>query len=264
MALGKRWTREELLIALNLYHKLTFGRLHARQPAIIEVAQRMGRHPNSLAMKLCNLASLDPVLQLSGRKGLSGVSALDREAWFEYHANLDEAVPAGESAFRDLFGVGKEEQVEVIPEQGVMLVKRPVGATERHASVKVRRGQDYFRQVVLNNFDGRCGITGLPVRELLIAAHILPWSKHEEHRLDVRNGLCLSRLHDAAFEVGLIGFDSQMRLHVSPRIKEHLPQQTIETNFSIYEGEALRLPDDAVSPNEEFLKVHYSTRFRTA
>ena len=78
MATGKRWTRDELLVALKLYHKLTFGQLHARQPATIALAEKIGRGANSLAMKLCNFASLDPALKLRGIKGLPGASALDR------------------------------------------------------------------------------------------------------------------------------------------------------------------------------------------
>ena len=52
MADRKRWTRDELLVAFNLYHKLTFGQLHARNHAIMDVAKRMERGPSSLAMKL--------------------------------------------------------------------------------------------------------------------------------------------------------------------------------------------------------------------
>lgn len=262
MAAGKPWTRKELLIALNLYHKLTFGQLHARQPAIIEVAQKMGRSPNSLAMKLCNLASLDPVQQLRGIRGLPGVSALDRDMWLDYHAHLDQAAPAGETAFRELFDVGKKEQIEVIPQVGVRTILRPVAPTEGRAMVKVRRGQDYFRQIVLNNFDSRCGITGLPVRELLIASHILPWSKHEAERLNVQNGICLSRLHDAAFDSGLISFDSNYRLHLSPRLKDKVSQRSVKENFAAYEGEMLRFMVDTVRPDERFLATHYTTVFK--
>ena len=46
------WTREHFLIALNLYCKLPFGKLHKGNKLIIEVAQKMGRTPSSLAMKL--------------------------------------------------------------------------------------------------------------------------------------------------------------------------------------------------------------------
>jgi hypothetical protein len=59
MAAGNRWTRDQLLIVLNLYHKLRFGQLDSRQPVIIDLANRMGRTSGSVAMKLNNLASLD-------------------------------------------------------------------------------------------------------------------------------------------------------------------------------------------------------------
>jgi len=67
-----KWTREHFLIALNLYCKLPFGKLDRTNPLIIEVAGKIGRTPSSLAMKLCNFASLDPVQQARGIRGLAG------------------------------------------------------------------------------------------------------------------------------------------------------------------------------------------------
>ena len=57
-----------------------------------------------------------------------------------------------------------------------------------------------FRKIVLNNHDNRRAVTGLPIRDLLIASHILPWHSHENERLNVRNGIALNRLLDAAFD----------------------------------------------------------------
>ena len=148
MATGRRWTRDELLVALNLYHKLNFGQLHARQPTIIALAEKLGRGANSMAMKLCNFASLDPALKLRGIKGLQGASALDREVWTEFHRNLNEVAPASEEALRKLFGAGQSDELEVLPREGVRLRKRPNGSTEITANVKLRRGQDYFRDAV--------------------------------------------------------------------------------------------------------------------
>ena len=257
MATGKRWTRDELLIALNLYHKLTFGQMHARQPAIVALAEKMGRGSNSLAMKLCNFASLDPALKIRGIRGLTGASALDRSVWGEFHANLNETAPASEEAFRKLFGADKSCEIEVTPHDGVLLRRAPPrGPTETKVMAKVRRGQEYFRQAVLNNFGSRCGVTGLAVRELLIASHILPWGKHEAERLNVRNGLCLSRLHDAAFDNFLISFDDNYRLLLSAKLKAALPQPAVEKNFGAYVGEPLRLPSDAVLPELKFLAQH--------
>src|SRR4051812_20654860 len=100
MSVRKNWTRDELLIALNLYHKFTFGQLHARQPVIVALAAKLGRGANSVAMKLCNFASLDPALKLRRIKGLAGASSLDRAMWNEFHADLNQAVPTSEDALR--------------------------------------------------------------------------------------------------------------------------------------------------------------------
>lgn len=263
MAAGKRWSSDELLVALNLYHKLTFGQLHARQPAIVALAEKLGRGSNSVAMKLCNFASLDPALKLRGIKGLEGASTLDREVWTEFHGNLSESAPASEEALRRLFAADENTELEVLPREGVRLRKRPPsGPTETAATVKQRRGQEYFREAVLNNFAGRCGVPGLTVRDLLVASHILPWRTHPAERLNVRNGLCLSHLHDAAFDRGLISFDNQLRLVLSPRLKAEVAQRAVADNFIAYAGEPLHLPDDAVLPDLSFLAEHCSNMFR--
>lgn len=146
MTAGRRWTREELLVALNLYHRLTFGQLHARQPAIVALAEKLDRNPNSLAMKLSNFASLDPALKLRGIRGLDGASALDQTVWNEFHENLNETVPASEEVLRRLFEVGEDGALEVLPKEGFRLRKRPPsGPTDAMANVKMRRGQDYCR-----------------------------------------------------------------------------------------------------------------------
>jgi putative restriction endonuclease len=262
MAAGRRWTRDELFVALNLYHKLNFGQLDARNRAIIALAAKLDRSSNSVAMKLCNFASLDPVLKLRGIKGLAGASALDQEAWDDFHANLNETAPLSENALRQLFGVDEECALEVLPKEGIRVRRRPTGPTEIVGSVKLRRGQDYFRNTVLNNFAGRCGVTQLAVRQLLIASHILPWGTHEGERLNVRNGLCLSRLHDAAFDQGLITFDDNLRLVLSPQLKAAMPQRAIAENFAAYAGEALNLPSEATIPDLAFLAEHRSKTFR--
>lgn len=262
MSAGRRWTRDELLVALNLYHKLTFGQLHARQPSIVALADKLGRGSNSVAMKLCNFASLDPALKLRGIKGLEGASALDRTVWNEFHGNLNEAVPVSEDALRKLFDVDENSDLEVLPKEGVRVRKRPpTGPTETTANVKLRRGQEYFRDAVLNNFGGRCGITGLAIRELLIASHILPWGAHPAEQLNVRNGLSLSRLHDAAFDRGLIAFDDRLRLLLSPRLKSELSQRAVSESFGAFAGQPLCLPDDAALPELEFIAEH-RLRFR--
>jgi putative restriction endonuclease len=259
----RRWTRNELLVTLNLYHKLTFGLFHSRQPAVMALAQRLGRTSGSIAMKLCNFASLDPALKLRGIKGLQGASRLDQTLWDEFHTNLDESVPESEEALRQLFEVDADNTLEVVPKEGICVRRRtPSGPTEHIGSVKVRRGQDYFRDAVINNFGGRCGVTQLAIRELLIASHILPWTTNVTERLNVRNGLSLSRLHDAAFDQGLIAFDDNLRLVLSPRLRAALPIRIVADSFGLYEGCPLHIPEDAILPDLDFLAIHRNVCFQ--
>ncbi|MCH7224537.1 HNH endonuclease [Haloferula sp. A504] len=257
MATRTRWTRDELLIVLNLYHKLRFGQFDQRQPVIIALAGRLGRTPSAVAMKLSNLASLDPALRLRGIRGLEGASNLDREVWEEFHADPAELVPLSQQNFDALFVDPETETTEVIPGTGIRpAAKPPTGDTEAIRPTKQRRGQGYFRDAVLNNYDNRCALTGLPVRELLIASHILPWAGHETERLNVRNGIALNRLHDAAFDQALIAFDDNLRLLLSKRLRDALPHKALKASFAEYEGLALDLPDDAIPPDAGFLAKH--------
>ncbi len=64
------WTREEMILVLNLYLKLPFGRMDRRNPDVIHLAEIIGRTPNAVALRLVNYASYDPILQ---QRGISGV-----------------------------------------------------------------------------------------------------------------------------------------------------------------------------------------------
>lgn len=80
--------------------------------------------------------------------------------------------------------------------------------TEAERVTVQRIGQDVFRRALLDYWDGRCPLTGITDPPLLRASHIVPWAEctDDAHRLDVHNGLLLSALWDAAFDVGLVSF----------------------------------------------------------
>jgi putative restriction endonuclease len=252
------WNRNELLIALNLYHKVAFGKFHAKNKMLVEISERMGRKPSALPMKLSNLASIDPEFRKPGRKGLEGASEFDRAMWAEYYANLNELAPESEELLAQLMTGQPEASIDVQSDGRVL--RMPEGLTEGTASVKVRRGQQYFRQAVLNAYQGRCAITGLAVRDLLVASHIIPWRTSEEHRLDPRNGIALNALHDKAFDRGLISFDTDLKLVCSPLLRVHFADSTIAQSFKAYEGRPLTSPKASAGPNAEFLfwhRTHY-------
>jgi len=262
-----RWTREHFLIALNLYCKLSFGQLHKNNPLIVDVARKMGRTPSSLAMKLCNFASLDPIQKARGIKGLTGATKHDREMWDEFHDKLSVLGPESEQLLHDLFTKDNAREVDLLQQNKVSLepsknFTAPAGLTEKIATVKVRRGQQFFRQAILSAYDVRCCISGINVPRLLVASHIKPWRDFPKERLNLRNGLCLSNLHDAAFDAGLITLDEKLNVVLSKQLKHYFPQPTLEQNFVPFEGKMIHLPNKLAEPSEEFLSYHRKEIFR--
>lgn len=263
----KFWRREELLLAMNLYCRIPFGRQHSRAPEVIELARVLGRSPSSVAMKLNNFTSLDPKETARGVRGLTGASKLDRQVWEEFHANWEKLAEESEELWQGKVGV----QVGEIPSAEAMKIrpknrkasvgeitapqKEPTGPTEGERMVLVRYAQNFFRRTVLTAYSVRCCISGIPIPELLIASHILPWSRFPEHRINPRNGLCLSRLHDAAFDQGLVTFDEKNRLVLSQGLKDYLPNNSLRHNFVAFDGHPIHLPEK-FQPDPEFLRYH--------
>lgn len=245
MAAAKLWTREELLIAFTLYSQIPFGKLHSRNPEIIHYAKFIGRTPSALAMKLVNLASLDPYIIGSGRSGLKGASNADRELWKEMSQDMDLFNQQCQTAMEHLEKPAAPEFDEE---------PKDFSGRDKISTVKTRVDQNLFRKNVLEAYEYRCCITGLEEPALLVASHILPWSHSIEQRLNPSNGLCLSSLHDKAFDRGLITFDDKLRLVLSKKIKQ-LKSSIYVENFEKHEGKIIRTPI-IYSPDKKHLAYH--------
>lgn len=95
----------------------------------------------------------------------------------------------------------------------------PIGPTTKKALIDARRGQGRFRESVLKRWGQRCAVTSSVTYKAIRASHIKPWSEcTNEERLDPENGLPLVASLDALFDAGLISFDSDGVLIVSPEM----------------------------------------------
>jgi hypothetical protein len=233
--MARAWTRDELIVAMNLYSRLTFGQLHARNPQVIELARKMDRSTNSLAMKLCNLASFDPAVTSRGRVGLKGASQLDREVWNAFQMDWETMGTESEQRFNAFVGNGP-----VIGDEDRWVLRE--GPTDVESMVRRRLGQDFFRRTVLVSYNQRCCITGTPMPALLSASHIVAWSADRTQRLNPRNGLCLAKTQDAAFDRHLITLDEDLRVVLSKSIRDHFTSEAVRLNFQPYEGKRINLP----------------------
>mgnify|MGYP000477652839 CR=1 FL=1 len=89
MTKKNNWTREETIIAFNVYCKIPFKSSSKNNPTIIKYANIIGRTPSALNMKVGNFGRLDPELRKQGIVGLAHGSKLDEEVWDEFEGNWD-------------------------------------------------------------------------------------------------------------------------------------------------------------------------------
>ncbi len=132
----------------------------------------------------------------------------------------------------------------------------PVGrfGEDKTVQATVRIGQSFFRDAVLGAYEERCCITGLSIPALLVASHIVPWRTDKGNRLNPKNGLALSALHDRAFDSGLITINDDLTVRVS---KHHTHSEDVffRAAIALYEGKPIRKPSK-FGIGEEFLAYH--------
>lgn len=239
----RNWTEPEIEKAIELYAVTPFGRMHSRNPSIIKLAEELDRTSGSVALKLTNLASIDETLD---RKGMSNASNLDRVVWKRFFDGLlalgrDTEIPLTTDT-TDAFS--EAEQSEYLP--------AATGPTSSLRMINARNKQNFFRRMIISNYDQKCAVTGISQPELLVAGHIRPWSTDPENRLNPRNGICLNRVHDRAFEEKLIAINADGTIEYSRRLEPTAKQKLMELS----DTGRFSFPTK-FKPDPAFLAEHY-------
>ena len=249
------WTREQTILAFNLYCKIPFGTIYGSNPKLKYLAGIIGRSPGAVARKMLNLASFDPYHIARGVKGLVNASKLDRIIWEEFNNNWDKLAFESEQILARLEHTTIEQKFQIDERK----LASKTGET-RLRMVETRVNQDFFREMVLGMYGTRCAISGINLPDMLRASHIIPWSKNKQERINPENGICLSALYDVAFDKGYIGIDTDYRIIVSSKLKKWAKEPYYDEQFGRIEGELIKLPDKFL-PRKEFLEYHLNELF---
>jgi hypothetical protein len=245
-----RWTKEQVKLAFHLYCQIPFGKIDGRNKEIIALAKMIGRTADAVAMKMLNIASLDPAITSTGRKGLDGASKLDEEVWEEFHADWERLAVECQTLKQQL----QPNAVEDIALEDDGLKPEDFTGETRRVITEQRIKQSFFRRAVLSGYRGRCCMSGIADSRLLIASHIVPWSKDKANRLNPSNGLCLSALHDKAFDKGLITLTDDFRVLLSSDLKNR-DDNFIKSVFLPLDGREIEHPE-RFSPAIELIARH--------
>jgi putative restriction endonuclease len=249
----KNWTRDELIVAFNLYCKIPFSKISHRHPFIIKLADAIGRTPSAVSWKLFNFASFDPSLKERNIKGATNAGKLDKIVFDEFYYNWDDLAFESEVLLSNIL----KQKLDIVIEEEFNIKEGEV----RDAIVKVRVNQAFFRDAVLASYDNKCCITGISINDLLIASHIVPWSKDEKNRLNPSNGLCLNSFHDKAFDKGYISVSEDYQVIVSKAIDKFKNDINIKKFFLDFENKKIEMPKRFL-PDRELLKFHQENIFR--
>ena len=247
-----------MILVLGLYLRLPFGKFHRGNSEVIRMANLIGRTPSSVAMRLSNYASLDPMLQARGVMGLQGGKDKCRSYWDEFSSNKEALI------FECAKIQAQYEHVSIENKYRDILQDIPeniIGVT-REQVVQVRVNQSFFRQIVLANYDYKCALSGIDIPELLVASHVIPWSKSKEERMNPKNGICLSMLYDKAFDKGLISFSEHYHVLFSSRLKENVGKEYFAQYFEPISDCSLATEGLRYPVNPDFLEWHRDCVFR--
>jgi hypothetical protein len=147
-----------------------------------------------------------------------------------------------------------EKEIKSVAEQTEDVENSLTGfeGKERDVIAKVRVNQGKFREILLNYWNNACAVSGLKEEKLLIASHILPWSKCETNHQkgDIFNGLLLSVVWDSLFDKGLISFDDN-----GQAILDKLDDKTIEC-LGLNKEPYIIFPNKLTAEHKQYLNMH--------
>lgn len=252
MAQRNIWTDDEMIVVLDLYFKLPFGRLNRTTPEVKALARLIGRTDNSVALRLVNYAACDPYILETGRHGMASGRERCLPFWNRYSNNKEALFLKAEEIKARLARVTLERQLALHTEDFI--------GQDRETVIKQRVNQASFRTMILGNYEYKCALTGIDVPELLVASHIVPWASDEKNRLNPANGICLSPLCDKMFDKGLLGIREDYTVQLSAELKENMGKDYYARYIGLFENKKLRLPIEHL-PDKRFLAYHYENIF---
>lgn len=244
------WTREETIVAFNVYCKIPFKSSSKSNPTVIKYANIIGRSPSALNMKIGNIGRLDPELKKQGITGLVNGSKLEEEVWKEFNGNWEKLAFESE----ELIAKFQNKEIDEISYENFREGK------EKETTIKARVNQNFFRSTILSSYNSKCCITGLSIPDFLVASHIKPWSKDKENRTNPHNGLCLNSIHDKAFDKGFITVTTDFKVKVSDYFNDYSRDKSINDFFLKYNNQSVFKPERFV-PTKDFLDYHYQNIF---
>jgi putative restriction endonuclease len=139
-----------------------------------------------------------------------------------------------------------------------------LGVRKYVAAYTMRRlHQASFREAVISAYSESCSLCRLRHRELLDAAHIIG-DKEGGGDPVMQNGLCLCKIHHAAFDQDFVGIAPDYMVHVRPDILSESDGPMLMHGLQALHGRGIILPRNlADRPDRERLEARFASFQKT-
>lgn len=122
-----KWTRDELILSLDLYFRYPPNKISQTHKEVIRLSEILNslpihprnteyekfRNPNGVYMKLCNFLRFDPDYKGSG---LTSGGKLEKEIWDEFSSRRDELRKVSQSIIDNMSEVSQSNETETYDE----------------------------------------------------------------------------------------------------------------------------------------------------
>lgn len=249
------WSREEILVALNVYCKIPFKTSRATNPIVMEYAKLLNRTPAALNLKIGNLGRFDENLRNQGIVGLGHGGKLDEMVWNEFQTDSEKIIYESEQIIARLRNQTLEQST------GIETVDLPQGL-DRTSITKTRINQRFFRIAVLTAYENKCCISGVSNIELLEACHISSWKDDVKNRTNPKNGLCMNPFFHRAFDNYLFTVTPEYKIEISDKMFDGIKTVIFRQYLERINGTNIILPEKFL-PDVKLLEQHYEIYKRT-
>lgn len=231
----EKWTDEEMILTLYVYLTHESTDLYKSSEFLVEFCNRLNKYtgknrtPSSIEMRVANYKSVDSKYIKSG---LTNGGKAVKEYWDRYSSDICTMEKLYNEFVSLTYDINSDNDLEELNEieNSSEYVKLDLEEKDSYIEtlLKVRNKaiQQNFRKNLLLEFNQKCALCEINKADLLIASHILPYSKcaNKKDMVNHYNGLLLCPNHDAIFDKKLISFDEKGKI----LIKADLPKELLQ------------------------------------
>jgi putative restriction endonuclease len=153
------------------------------------------------------------------------------------------------------------------PDHSLAAASRSESLIERKYAeriMKQRLHQPAFRARVISAYETKCAICRLGHGRLLDAAHIVPDSD-ENSSTSVTNGLSLCKIHHTAYDINIIGIDSNYTVHIQKDVLSESDGPMLEHGIKEMNLVKLWIPrSPKEQPDPEMLDLRFNDFLQTS